>query len=138
MRDDENQAFVHKQIKKSTLLRLVFALEIVNTCAWFDADLASCYTERIATATSGFKYRGQEGNFPELGPSKFHVECQKTSAPGRLAGGEGAGCPLFKKFTPRSRPFGPRPWPKKNRRLGSSQHDGLDPPMLTVSMRHTV
>jgi len=137
MRDDENQAFVHKQIKKSTLLRLVFALEIVNTCAWFDADLASCYTERVATATSGFKYRGQEGNFPELGPSKFHVECQKTSAPGRLAGGEGAGCPLFKNSPPALGLLGLAPGPK-NRRLGSSQHDGLDPPMATVSMRHTV
>jgi len=130
MRDDENQAFVHKQIKKSTLLRLVFAREIVNTCAWFDADIASCYTKRVATATSGFKYRGQDGNFPELGPSKFHVECQKTSAPGRLAGGEGAGCPLFKKFTPRSRPFGPRPWPKKIGGLALPNMMGLIRPWL--------
>ena len=41
---------------------------------------------------------------------------------------------------PRSQPFGPRAsTPTRNRRLGPSQHDGLDPPMPTVLLQiHTL
>jgi len=55
-----------------------------------------------------------------------------SAPPDPLAGGEGAGCPLPKNTTPALGTFGLglRASPlTQNRRLGPSQHDGLDSPM---------
>ena len=61
------------------------------------------------------------------------------SAPVFLAGGEGAGCPIPKKSTPFS--VLQASALAQNRRLGPSQHDGLDPPLLSAAVKqdlHTV